>query len=315
MLCIFTLNLSCKKQNNINLVESDDTSALVEKYDINRVEPLNWWVSFKNSTLQLLVHHPSISERTPEISYSGVSIEKVHQANSPNYLFIDLNISENTKAGKFNILFKQEGKDDLIQTYQYHKGIISWWDMNWNKYSYSFMKTNDSYQDCLGGNNDILPFNPQIDTVYSQKIIPGSIASNVEIGSSTWSPMDKKEVIDYSNSEFNFKVTIPVNKDFISERGIYILANLKRKELVSSNENKALFVVDISDSAGNNYHYGTFIVSEIPPVKTEKWIQQKYSIEIKEIRNPTDLIKIYIWNQGKQAFWIDGVEIKVLAIN
>ena len=113
----------------------------------------------------------------------------------------------------------------------------------------------------------------------------------------------------------NFKVTIPVNKDFISERGIYILANLKRKELVSSNENKALFVVDISDSAGNNYHYGTFIVSEIPPVKTEKWIQQKYSIEIKEIRNPTDLIKIYIWNQGKQAFWIDGVEIKVLAIN
>jgi glycosidase len=93
-------------------------SPLIEKYDIERIEPPNWWVGFKDSRLQLLVHHPNISETFPEIAYPGVTIEKVNTADSPNYLFIDLNISENVKAGKFNIIFKQEKKDDLVYTYQ-----------------------------------------------------------------------------------------------------------------------------------------------------------------------------------------------------
>ena len=118
LLCVFTLNLSCKKQNGMTVNEVDENSSIIEKQDINRIEPLNWWVGFKNTSLQLLVHHPNISEWSPEISYQGVSIENVHQADSPNYLFIDLNISEVTKAGKFNITFKKENEDDLIHTYE-----------------------------------------------------------------------------------------------------------------------------------------------------------------------------------------------------
>lgn len=117
LLCVFSLNFSCKKLSETTN-EVAETLSIVERNDINRVEPLDWWVSFKNSNLQLLVYHLNISERTPEISYQGVSIEKVHQADSPNYLFIDLNISENIKAGKFNIIFKKDGEDDLIQTYE-----------------------------------------------------------------------------------------------------------------------------------------------------------------------------------------------------
>ena len=92
--------------------------AIVDKQDIKLVEPLNWWVGFKNPKLQLLVHHPNISEKTPEISYRGVSIENVFKADSPNYLFIDLNISKSANAGKFNILFKEENKQQLVHTYE-----------------------------------------------------------------------------------------------------------------------------------------------------------------------------------------------------
>ncbi|ALJ04679.1 alpha-amlyase [Pseudalgibacter alginicilyticus] len=93
-------------------------TSIIERYDISIIEPLNWWIGFKNQTLQLLVHHSNISERTPVIFHEGVSIEKVHLADSPNYLFIDLVISELTKAGKFNIIFKQDKKEDLIHTYE-----------------------------------------------------------------------------------------------------------------------------------------------------------------------------------------------------
>ena len=118
LLCVFALNLSCKKQSNMTADEVTGNTPIVERHDISKIEPLNWWVGFKNQKLQLLIHHPAISESTPEISYQGVTIEKVHHADSPNYLFIDLNISESTNAGEFNIVFKQEGKEDLIQTYE-----------------------------------------------------------------------------------------------------------------------------------------------------------------------------------------------------
>jgi len=116
--CVFALNLACKNEGNMAKEKDEVPSKIVEKYDIQRIEPLNWWVGFKNPKLQLLVHHPNISERTPEISYQGVSIDKVHKADSPNYLFFDLNIAESTQAGKFNIIFKKEGKADLIHTYE-----------------------------------------------------------------------------------------------------------------------------------------------------------------------------------------------------
>ena len=95
----------------------NDTS-LVDKYDVLRVEPPNWWIGFKNPSLQLLVNHPNISETTPEISCQGISIEKVHKADSPNYLFIDINISDTAKSGTFNIIFKRENNADLVYTYE-----------------------------------------------------------------------------------------------------------------------------------------------------------------------------------------------------
>ncbi|AUP80720.1 glycoside hydrolase family 13 protein [Flavivirga eckloniae] len=115
---VLMLSTSCKKQNSSSVNEPEIPVEVVEKQDILRVEPPNWWIGFKNTTLQLLVQHPNISEWAPEVSYTGVSIEKIHQADSPNYLFIDLNISETAKAGKFNIIFKKENTDDLICTYE-----------------------------------------------------------------------------------------------------------------------------------------------------------------------------------------------------
>ena len=86
--------------------KNQKNNLTVEYRDIERVEPANWWVGFKNPDVQLLVKHSNITGAVPKINYPGVSIKKVHKAESPNYLFIDLNIDKSTKAGKFNIIFK-----------------------------------------------------------------------------------------------------------------------------------------------------------------------------------------------------------------
>jgi glycosidase len=115
------LVVSCKQNTTENTETSTSIESITIQNDIERVEPPNWWVGFKNPELQLLVQHPNISQAIPEISYPGVSINEVHKADSPNYLFIDLNISESAKAGQFNITFKFENGEDLVQTYELKK--------------------------------------------------------------------------------------------------------------------------------------------------------------------------------------------------
>ena len=94
------------------------SESFKEFNEIERVEPSNWWVGFKNETLQLLVKDANIYTASIEISYEGVTIKNVVKGTSPNYLFIDLNISPETKPGKFNIHFTFDSGEEKIQTYE-----------------------------------------------------------------------------------------------------------------------------------------------------------------------------------------------------
>ena len=108
---------SCKEKADSTTTETED-KPVVEANDIDRVEPPFWWTGFKNISLQLLVKHPNIGNTKVEISKSGITLKEVHKADSPNYLFLDLEIVESANPGKFNIVFKQEDGTELTQTYE-----------------------------------------------------------------------------------------------------------------------------------------------------------------------------------------------------
>ncbi len=93
-------------------------SKKVSNTFLERVEPSNWWINFKDSSLQLLVKEPNIGNAKPTISYAGVSIQKVHKAKSNNYLFIDVEIDKSTKAGKFDIVFTFDDGTTKNHTYE-----------------------------------------------------------------------------------------------------------------------------------------------------------------------------------------------------
>ena len=77
---------------------------------IDIIHPPNWWVGFENQNLQLLVNGNNVSEYEVKIDYPGVDIKKIHKADSPNYLFIDLHISNSTSPGDFKLEFKKGQK-------------------------------------------------------------------------------------------------------------------------------------------------------------------------------------------------------------
>ncbi|MET2985836.1 glycoside hydrolase family 13 protein [Aureibaculum conchae] len=85
---------------------------------IERVEPLNWWVGFENNNLQLLVKGKNISSAVPSVSYDGVNLISIEKGTSPNYLFLNLKIDKETKPGKFDIVFKRKKGKKITYAYE-----------------------------------------------------------------------------------------------------------------------------------------------------------------------------------------------------
>ena len=117
--CLIVFSVSCKETTSEDVKIEQQLIEFINQNNIERIEPPNWWIGFQNDSLQLLVKHNNIGDFTPNISYKGVSIEKVTKGNnSNNYLFIDLIISETASVGKFNITFKNDSNEELIDVYE-----------------------------------------------------------------------------------------------------------------------------------------------------------------------------------------------------
>ncbi|MBT8253682.1 MAG: glycoside hydrolase family 13 protein [Flavobacteriaceae bacterium] len=118
LILVFALVLfnSCSEGKK-DTMSNSEPQAVSNKF-LNRVEPPNWWVGFNNPELQLLVHEPGIGKAEVEVSYPGVELKDAHKARSLNYLFIDLEINSNARAGKFDLVFKFESGEEKVHTYE-----------------------------------------------------------------------------------------------------------------------------------------------------------------------------------------------------
>ena len=62
-----------------------------EKFEINRVDPPNWWVGMKDQHLQLCVYGKNIGAAKVSLS-EGLVLKNVSKVENPDYLFIDLDV-------------------------------------------------------------------------------------------------------------------------------------------------------------------------------------------------------------------------------
>lgn len=88
-----------------------------KKAEVDRIDPPNWWVGMNHPNLQLMVYGEKIATTQPVINYPGVALKEVVRMESPNYLFMNLEISEDAKPGSFEIQFK-DGKK-TVDSYTY----------------------------------------------------------------------------------------------------------------------------------------------------------------------------------------------------
>lgn len=75
-------------------------------FEISRVEPLCWWEGMQTD-LQLMIYGENLNGADVSVNGHGLKVKKVHTADSPNYLFVDLDVS---KAGKYTIVLDKKGE-------------------------------------------------------------------------------------------------------------------------------------------------------------------------------------------------------------
>ena len=83
---------------------------------IDRIDPPSWWTGLADGNLQLMVYGEGIAGFEPSLDAPGVVIDRVVRGDSPNYLFVYLEIGPGARAGTVEINFAQ---DDESLSYEY----------------------------------------------------------------------------------------------------------------------------------------------------------------------------------------------------
>jgi glycosidase len=89
------------------------------------MEPAFWWTGMKNTGLQLMLYGKNIGRADVQLEYPGVRLKEIARADSPNYLFLYLDIDPTAKPGTIYISLKEGKKKKVIQTLELKPRVAS----------------------------------------------------------------------------------------------------------------------------------------------------------------------------------------------
>ena len=91
--------------------------SVAKAQEIARIEPPFWWIGMKNTELQILVHGKGIARSDLQFDYPDVRLKEIVRTENPNYIFVYLDIGNETQPGVVKLNFT-EGKKKLTQNFE-----------------------------------------------------------------------------------------------------------------------------------------------------------------------------------------------------
>ena len=124
-----------------------------------------------------MIHGKDISIYTPKINYKGLIINKVNKVSNPNYLFIDLTISPQTKAGNVEIVFENKSKTSFSYTYKLLKRQKSSSErVGFNTSDVMYLITPDRFANGKLENDNVISYKDSLD----RKSLTGRHGGDIE---------------------------------------------------------------------------------------------------------------------------------------
>ncbi|MEQ9278267.1 MAG: glycoside hydrolase family 13 protein [Balneola sp.] len=85
--------------------------------EVKVIDPPFWWANMPVTELQIQLYGENIGSYRATVNYAGVEIKRQIAVDSPNYLFIYLDISEKAEAGKMDLILKN-GDESITIPYE-----------------------------------------------------------------------------------------------------------------------------------------------------------------------------------------------------
>ncbi|MCH7972513.1 MAG: cyclomaltodextrinase N-terminal domain-containing protein [Bacteroidetes bacterium] len=87
-----------------------------QEFAVNKIEPPNWWTGMRWNTVQLMIYGNNLNDVSVTSAHPQLKVNAVNNAESPNYLFVDIEIPADLPAGEYEIVFR---KGDNIVKYNF----------------------------------------------------------------------------------------------------------------------------------------------------------------------------------------------------
>ncbi len=126
---------------------------------IERIDPANWFVGMKNTSLQLMVYGENIRQADVTTDYDGVKIDSIVRLDSPNYLLVYLNL-EGVKPGEMTLNFKNGKAVKKVKYDLKAREKRGEERMGFTNADVLYMLMPDRFADGNPDNNDIKGMNP-----------------------------------------------------------------------------------------------------------------------------------------------------------
>lgn len=184
---------------------------------------------------------------------------------------------------------------NLMYAYQSSHGILLRSGMTYRQWKYIFLKTEKSYENSLGGSNDLVPF--------SKQDVPLSLSADAALS----------QPFDFSKKDYGIALTFD-SIGFISRR-ICMKLNISRRETSVNSSSDALVCAVLEDHAGNRKNYTQFKLNETPSTGCCEETEYNYTSNMEGSFKPGDRISVYLWNPKLQSFLIDKFSVKIYNYN
>lgn len=81
---------------------------------IKKIEPPNWWIGMNYNKIQLMVYGENLEGVSAVFNNSNIKILRIHEAQNPSYIFIDIEIPGNISEAEYELkLFKNNSEASI----------------------------------------------------------------------------------------------------------------------------------------------------------------------------------------------------------
>lgn len=125
---------------------------------IDRIEPADWFVGMKNTSLQLMVYGKDIRTADVTTDYAGVRVDSLVRLDSPNYLLVYLDL-KGAQPGEMTLTFKNNGSSKRVKYRLKAREMRGEERMGFTNADVLYMLMPDRFADGDPKNNDIKGMN------------------------------------------------------------------------------------------------------------------------------------------------------------